>query len=190
MANNGNNYANVTTGKPKAGGAVFVAPAGTVVPEDAKTPLGEAFLCVGCISTDGFTISHSTSETSFKDWSGDDVLSDNDGYTENSKFTMVETNEVNMKLVWGDDKVKAAEDGGGLASFERSAFNDVEHVMVVETVLHGGGVARDVVPRAKLTGVEDEVYQRSSLVSYGATFHDLKDSALGYCSKKHFAKTV
>ena len=62
--------------------------------------------------------------------------------------------------------------------------------MVVETVLHGGGVARDVVPRAKLTGVEDEVYQRDSLVSYGATFHDLKDSALGYCSKKHFAKTV
>ena len=40
MANNGNNYANVTTGKPKAGGAVFVAPAGTAVPMDAKTPLG------------------------------------------------------------------------------------------------------------------------------------------------------
>lgn len=182
-----NDYTKVSTGKPKAGGAVFAAPAGTSVPTDASTELPAAFKCVGFISTDGITFSHSTTENSFKDWGGDEVYSENDGYSETCKFTMIETNEANMKLVWGDDAVVGGA-SSGVSSFARSAFNGEEHVLVVETVVHGGAVARDVIPRAKLTGVGDEVYSKGSLISYEATFRDLKDMALGYCSKKHFAQ--
>ena len=38
-----NNKANVTTGKPKVGGAVFRAPVGTTLPTDASTALNSAF---------------------------------------------------------------------------------------------------------------------------------------------------
>ena len=43
---------NVTTGKPKTGGAVFRAPLGTALPTDAKTALDEAFKNLGYCSED------------------------------------------------------------------------------------------------------------------------------------------
>ena len=41
------NASNVTTGKPKKGGAIFRAPAGTTLPTDATTALNEKFVCLG-----------------------------------------------------------------------------------------------------------------------------------------------
>ena len=38
-----NNKDNVSTGKPKVGGAVFTAAAGSTLPTDATTALDEAF---------------------------------------------------------------------------------------------------------------------------------------------------
>ena len=44
---------NVSAGKPKIGGAVFVAPIGTELPEDVTTQLNAAFKGLGYCSDDG-----------------------------------------------------------------------------------------------------------------------------------------
>ena len=50
---------NVSAGKPKIGGAVFVAPIGTELPEDVTTQLNEAFKGLGYCSDDGITNTNS-----------------------------------------------------------------------------------------------------------------------------------
>ena len=47
------NKDNVSAGKPKIGGAVFVAPAGTKMPKTAIEELDKAFKNLGYVSEDG-----------------------------------------------------------------------------------------------------------------------------------------
>ena len=64
----------VTAGKPKVGGALFRAPAGTALPTDAVTALAEAYKCLGYVSEDGVTNSTSIDSDEVKAWGGDIVL--------------------------------------------------------------------------------------------------------------------
>ncbi|MFT0901994.1 phage tail protein, partial [Streptococcus agalactiae] len=41
------NSSNVTTAKPKIGGAIYTAPIGTELPKDTTTELNEAFKSLG-----------------------------------------------------------------------------------------------------------------------------------------------
>ena len=68
------NASNVTTGKPKKGGAIFRAPLGSTLPTDATTVLDEAFVGLGYCSDDGLTNENSPETESIKAWGGDTVL--------------------------------------------------------------------------------------------------------------------
>ena len=76
----GNTVGNVTTGKPKVGGAVFWAPLGTtIIPTDTTTELDKAFVCLGYCSDDGVTNSSAPDTDTVKAWGGDTVLRPNKG---------------------------------------------------------------------------------------------------------------
>lgn len=162
---------NVSVGKPKAGGAVFWAPAGTTAPTNATTALASAFLDVGYISDEGVTQSSNVESTSHNAWGGDEVANDVTTYGETTSFTLLEVSENAQKLAFGSANVAAS-----LASVahKMDAFT-TEVVLVIETVVGASKVRRTVIPRAKLIERGDIVYVDNDLVGYPLTFANLVD---------------
>lgn len=158
----------VSAGKPKAGGAVFVAPAGTPVPTDAISELDDAFSCMGCISEDGVTNSQSTDSEDFTDWEGEVVESSTTTYAETLGMTFIEAvNADVLRFIYGDEHVHMTERGG--IHIEHTGDDRDECVLVVDTILKGGKIDRLVAPRATVGEVGDITRKRSELIGYEAT---------------------
>ena len=65
---------NVTTGKPKTGGAAYYAPVGTTLPTDTAGTLDTKFKALGYISDDGLTNTNAPDTDTVSAWGGDTVL--------------------------------------------------------------------------------------------------------------------
>ena len=84
-----NDSSNVSFGKPKATGALFVAPAGTTLPTTASASLDAAFKGLGYVSEEGLV---NNTETDVEDtfaWGGDNVLSGQTTYAEMFTFNLI-----------------------------------------------------------------------------------------------------
>lgn len=158
----------VSAGKPKAGGAVFIAPAGTPVPTDAISELPEEFACLGCISEDGVTNAQSTDSEDFTDWEGEVVESSTTTYAETLGMTFIEVvNTDVLSFVYGADHVHMTERGG--VHIEHTGDDRDECVLVVDTILKGKKIDRLVAPRATVGEIGDITRKRSELMGYEAT---------------------
>ena len=73
---------NVSTGKPKISGGVWVAPSGTSLPTDATTELS-GFTCLGYVSEDGVENSNDMDVAEIKAWGGSIVLRSLNGFADN-----------------------------------------------------------------------------------------------------------
>lgn len=182
-----NTVSNVTTGKPKTGGAVACAPIGSTLPTDATTALDAAFKVLGYVSEDGLTNSNSASMNDTKAWGGDIVLSGLEEKPDTFQFTLIETlNAEVLKAVYG-----AANVTGTLTTGITVTANSTEPEAAswaFDMVMRDGAVKRIVVPNAKVTEVGDIVYNDTDAVGYEVTITAYPDSN-GATHKEYIIKS-
>lgn len=173
MANN--NSANVSFGKPKATGAIFVAPVGSTLPTDATTALDEAFTNLGYASEDGLVNSVETSVENIKAWGGDTVLVSQTEFTETFTVNLIETNAETLKAYYGQNNVTVDSQTGAIKVVQNSQMTP-EVSVVFELALTGGRVKRIVIPRAQMADRSGEItYVDGEAIAYPAVFAALPD---------------
>lgn len=182
-----NNKNNVTTGKPKVGGAVFRAPISTPLPTDATTELNAAFKCLGYISEDGLTNDGSRTTQSIKAWGGDVVCVATTDKKDDFGFTLIESLSAEvLKLIHGDGSVTGTlEDGMTVAV--GSGDTDEDYAYVADMIMTGGVLKRIVLPSASVSNVAEVQYDDSDAVGYGVTLTAMADSA-GNTHYEYFKK--
>lgn len=164
----------VGVGKPKVGGAVYIAPIGTTAPTDATTALDDAFELLGYISEDGVTITEERDSDTLAAWGGDTVRTLQTSYTETFTFTPIEVNPVVARAEYGDDNVEVT---AGKMTITHNSAQVAEKMIVIETVPNDATVDRFFVPRAQLTEKGDQVLNDSDPMGRECTFTALPDAS-------------
>lgn len=169
------NVANVTAGKPKIGGAIFVAPIGTTLPTDATTALDNAFVGLGYVSEDGLTQSITRDSEAIKAWGGDTVMTTQTDFAETFSFKLIEALSADVKkVIFGDSNVT-----GNLTTGITTITNSKElpaKVFVIEMV-QNSAIVRKVIPNGKITELGDIVYSDGEAVGYEPTITALPDAS-------------
>lgn len=181
-----NTASNVAVGKPKITGAVYVGATSLTAPTTADEALASGFACLGYVSSDGLVISEKPTAEDIKAWGGDvvDTAVTEAGVT--AKFTMIETlNPEVQKVVHSDANVSGAL-ATGLTAISNMKEKDTK-IFVFDTILRGA-IRRIVIPRGKVSEVEDVTYKDDSAVGHGVTLKALADSAGNY--KYEYTKAV
>lgn len=172
---NTNNASNVSFGKPKATGAVYIAPAGTAVPTDATTALATEFKGLGYVSEDGLVNGVETDTESVTAWGGDTVLTEQTSFAETFTVNLIETNPDTLRVYHGDENVTVDSETGAITVTQNSKPLP-EQVVVFELVLTGNRVKRIVVPKAKISDRSGEItYVDGEPIAYPAVFTALPD---------------
>lgn len=180
----GNNKDNVTTGKPKVGGAVSYAPKGSTIPTDAVTALAAAYKGLGYCSEDGLKNNGSRTVEKIKAWGGDVVLTPQSEKVDEYKITLIESmNSDVLKAANGDENVTGTLDSG--LTVIANAKELGEHIWIFEMILKGGILERIVIPAGVVTNVEEITYDDKSAVGYALTITALPDAS-GNTSYKYF----
>jgi len=175
---------NVTAGKPKNGGAVFMAPVGTAAPTDANAAL-TGYTDLGFLSEDGVTENVAISTESIKEWGGGVVLITQTEKTVTLKFKLIEyLNADVQKFVNGDTNVTetVAQTAQALAVKINDKEAD-ERVLVIDQIMRGNRPFRIVMPRAKITEMGEVTYKTNEAVGYDITVMAIKDDAGEYMYK-------
>ena len=156
---------NVTAAKPKVGGAIYVAPAGTTLPTDSTTALTSAFKELGYASEDGLSNNSSPESDAIKAWGGDTVLTLVKGREDEFGLTLIEAVNLDvLKLVYGSSNVSGALSTGVTVTV--NASDTGEHVFAVDMVLKDNVTKRIVIPRGRVTEVGEVKYSDSDAVGY------------------------
>lgn len=171
-----NTAANVTVGKPKVGGAIYVAPLGSTLPTDSTTALDAAFKCLGYVSEDGVTNSNSPESDNVKAWGGDTVLVLQTDRPDSFALTLLEgLNEDVLKTIYGSSNVTV--DAQGNITVKATADEMTGHAWVFEMIMKGNRAKRTVIPNGTISELGDIVYKDDEAVGYNVTIQDVPDSS-------------
>lgn len=170
-----NDADNVSFGKPKATGAVYVAPAGTPLPTTAWSTLNAAFKGMGYVSEDGLVNSVESDTEEVNAWGGDLVLVGQTTFKEMFTVNLIETNAEALKVYYGEDNVTV--EGNGSITVRQTSEMLPNVVVVFELVLTGGRIKRIVVPNAQMADRSGEItYVDGEAITYPAVFVAYPDS--------------
>lgn len=168
--------ANVTTAKPKVGGAAYSAPLGTTLPTDALTALDPAFKALGYISEDGLVNTNTPDSDTIAAWGGDVVAATQSSKEDTFQYTLIEALNIDvLKEVYGEDNVT-----GDLESGIKIAANSKElkeHCLIFDTILKNGILKRIVIPNGKITEIGDITYTDGDLLGYETTLSSAPNTA-------------
>ena len=162
------NAENVSTAKPKVGGAIYSAPLGTALPSNAKDELDAAFKGLGYVSEDGMTNANSMSSEDIKAWGGATVATVQTEKEDRFTYMLIEATNVDvLKEVYGDDNVEGDLDAG--ITIKANSQELKEHAIIVDMVLKGGILKRIVIPSGKVAEVGDITYVDGEPIGYETT---------------------
>ena len=170
-----NTATNVTVGKPKVGGAIYVAPLGSTLPTDSSTALDAAFVCLGYVSEDGVTNNNSPESDNVKAWGGDTVLVLQTDRPDSFSLTLLETmNEDVLKAVYGSANVTV--DAQDNITVKATADAMEGQAWVIEMVLRGDRAKRIVIPNGTISELGEIAYKDDEAAGYNITISDVPDS--------------
>lgn len=164
-----NDADNVSFGKPKSSGAVWVAPIGTPLPTNAHVSLNAAFKGMGYVSEDGLVNSVEADTEEVNAWGGDLVLVGQTTFKETFTVNLIETNQEALKVYYGSDNVVVEGNGSITVTQTNEMLPNVS--VVFDLVLTGNRTKRIVVPNAQIADRSGEItYVDGEAIAYPAMF--------------------
>lgn len=168
------NTNNVTYGKPKVGGAIFVGPLESTLPKDAKSDIGEEFKNLGYASEDGLVNANSPDSDKIKAWGGDTVLVVSTEKPDTFNFKLIESVNIEvLKTVYGEENVTGDIKTG--ITVKANAKMAEGKAYVIDMILKNKILKRIVIPNGVVSEVEDIEYKDDDAVGYGITIEALPD---------------
>ncbi len=165
---------NVSTAKPKVGGAIYSAPVGTELPTDAIGELDPEFNGLGYVSEDGLTNENTPESETIQAWGGDTVAVVQTSKEDSFTYTLIEATNVNvLKDVYGQENVEGDIETGITVKANNKELE--ERAIVIDMILKGGILKRIVIPNAKVSELGEIEYQDEEAIGYETTVMSLPD---------------
>ena len=107
-----NNKDNITIGRPKVGGAIYFAPAGTTLPTDASSSLSASYVNLGYVTEDGVTLTTAEETDMIKAWGPENVMVSQTDFGETVTYNLLETiRPAVLQYMRGTENVEIGADG-------------------------------------------------------------------------------